>query len=47
MITRTTLFPALILALQLGAGIMYACDADIRHAAYWLFAAGLTVAVTF
>ena len=45
--TRTQLFPALLIALDLGAAIMFAVDGDLRRTLYWLFAAGLTVVITF
>lgn len=35
-----------MIAMQVGAFVVYAVKMDVRHAAYWLFAAGITAAVT-
>lgn len=40
-------FPCLQIFVCLGASIIYACYGDWRRSLYWLFAAGLTVTVTF
>lgn len=45
--TRATVFPALLIVLDVGAAVVYALDGDIRRAIYWLAAAVLTVVVTF
>lgn len=45
--TRTQIFPVILIALDIGAAIMFAVDGDVRRALYWLFAAGLTVVITF
>jgi len=41
------IFPIILIILDLGAGIVYLFCGDIRHFLYWLFAAGLTICVTF
>lgn len=41
------LLPSILIALQVGAGVVYAAHGDIRKAAYWLAAAVLTISVTF
>lgn len=41
------MFPCLLIALDLGAGIMYAIEGDWRKVVYWFAAAVLNVAVTF
>ena len=45
--TRTQLFPALLIALDLGAAVVYALEPDVRRAIYGLAAAVLTTVVTF
>jgi hypothetical protein len=45
--TRAQVFPCLMIALSLGAAIMYVADGDLRRAFYWFCASGITVAVTF
>lgn len=45
---RTTqILPMILMAIDLGAGIVYACHGDIRRAIYWVAAATLTATVTF
>ena len=46
-LTRTTVFPALLVLLDLGAAVMYGLEGDWRRGLYWLFAAGLTAVVTW
>lgn len=46
-ITPSQYFPLLLIALNLCASISYAYGGDYRRAMYWVFAAGLTVTVTF
>ena len=41
------IFPALLIALDVGAAIMYATAGDVRKTVYWIAAAVLNVAVTF
>ena len=41
------IFPCVLIALDLGAGIMYAFEGDWRKVVYWVAAAVLNVAVTF
>ena len=43
----TKLFPFALIALDVGAALVYAWHCDIRHAIYWLAAATLTATVTF
>jgi hypothetical protein len=45
--SRTQMFPALLIVLDLGASAVYAFDADARRSVYWLAAAILTFVVTF
>jgi hypothetical protein len=40
------LFAFVLVALQLAACVAYAVQRDWRHASYWFFAAGITLAVT-
>ncbi|MCC8160098.1 MAG: hypothetical protein LIO53_02060 [Oscillospiraceae bacterium] len=44
---RTKIFPVLLMALDVGAGILYAWQGDVRKTIYWLAAAVLNAAVTF
>ena len=44
---RTAIFPILLIALDLGASVVYAVALDWRRALYWLAAAVLTACVTF
>ena len=41
------IFPIILIALDVGAAIVYACCGDWRHMTYWLAAATLTATVTF
>lgn len=41
------LFPTIIIALSLGAAIVYAVKGDVRHAIYWFAAATLNISVTY
>lgn len=41
------LFPSLLIALDVGAGVVYACHGDVRRMVYWLAAAVLTATVTY
>ena len=41
------LLPTLMIALSIGAAIMYLTTHDYRRAMYWVFAAGLTATVTY
>lgn len=40
------MFPALLVALDVLAAVVYFCFGDVRRGLYWLFAAGLTITVT-
>lgn len=40
-------FPSLLIALDVGAGIVYACHGDLRRMIYWFAAAVLTATVTY
>ena len=44
---RTAIFPILLIALDLGASVVYAVALDWRRALYWIAAAVLTACVTF
>ena len=44
--TRQTLFPFLLIALNLGASLVYLIEADWRRGIYWFAAAVLTLCVT-
>ena len=39
-------FPYILIILQIGAGVVYACAKDTRMAVYWFAAAVLNIAVT-
>ncbi len=41
------IFPVALIALNLGATVVYAACRDYKMALYWLFAAGLNICVTF
>lgn len=41
------IFPTVLIALDLGAAIVYAKFCDWRHFIYWVSAATLTATVTF
>jgi hypothetical protein len=41
------IFPTVLIALDLGAAIVYAKFGDWRHFIYWVSAATLTATVTF
>ncbi len=41
------IFPLLLIALDIGAGIVYAAAGDYKKLIYWLAAAVLNIAVTF
>lgn len=41
------IFPIVLMALDVGAGIIYACDSEYRKCVYWIAAAVLNAAVTF
>lgn len=43
----TKIFPGIIIALSISAGIVYALKGDARHAIYWFSAAVLNISVTF
>ena len=40
------IFPIILIALDVGAAIVYACCGDWKHMTYWLAAATLTATVT-
>lgn len=44
---RAQIFPTLLIALDVGAGIFYALDGDFKRLVYWLAAATLTATVTY
>jgi hypothetical protein len=41
------IFPTIIIALSIGAAIIYAVKGDARHSIYWLSAAVLNISVTY
>lgn len=41
------IFPSVLMALDIMAGLVHAWDGDWRKAVYWLAAATLTATVTF
>lgn len=41
------IFPLLLIALDVGAGIVFATQGDWRKAVYWIAAAVLNIVVTF
>ena len=43
----TRIFPGIIIALSIGAGVVYAAKGDAKHAIYWFSAAVLNISVTF
>ena len=45
--SRSQVFPVLLIALDVGAAAIYAVDGDVRRVVYWLAAAVLTAVVTF
>ena len=45
--TRAQIFPALMIALDVFAAVVYAAEGDVRRTVYWMAAAILTVTVTF
>jgi hypothetical protein len=40
-------FPTAMLAMSVGAAIVYAFDGDVRRTIYWLAAAVITASVTY
>ena len=44
---NSLIFPTVLIALDIGAAIVYLCHQDIRHFIYWIAAAVLTAAVTY
>ena len=45
--TRTQIFPSILIVLDCAAAITYTYTPDLRRAIYWLAAAVLTACVTF
>ncbi len=43
----TKIFSVILMALDLGAAVAYACNCDWKRAIYWIAAATLTATVTF
>lgn len=43
----TRVFPTIMIALSIGAAVVYAWAGDVRRAIYWTAAAVLTASVTF
>ena len=44
---KTYIFPCLLIALDIGAAIMYGTECDWRKVVYWIAAAVLNITVTF
>lgn len=44
---KTKIFPAVLIALDLGAAVVYGIAGDTRKVIYWVAAAVLNAAVTF
>lgn len=44
---KTKIFPVVLIALDVGAGIVYAAQGDWKKAVYWIAAAVLNITVTF
>lgn len=47
MINRKYIFPTILIALDLGAAILYGTGGDWKKTVYWIAAAVLNAAVTF
>lgn len=47
MFNVTKIFPLILIILDFGAGIVYACGGDIKKCIYWIAAAVLNICVTF
>ena len=43
----TLIFPTVLIALDVGAAIVYAVGGDFKRAVYWFAAATLTATVTY
>ena len=43
----TMIFPTVLIALDIGAAIVYAVGGDLKLAVYWFAAATLTATVTY
>lgn len=43
----TVIFPTVLIALDVGAAIVYAVGGDLKRAVYWFAAATLTATVTY
>ena len=43
----TIVFPTILIALDVGAAIVYAVGGDMKRCVYWLAAATLTATVTY
>ena len=43
----TMIFPTVLIALDIGAAIVYAVGGDLKRAVYWFAAATLTAKVTY
>lgn len=47
MIKKEYIFPVILIALDVGAGIVYGAAGDYKKLVYWLAAVVLNIAVTF
>ena len=43
----TKIFPLVLILLDFGASVIYACNGDIKKCIYWIAAAILNITVTF
>lgn len=41
------MLPTVLMAIDVAAGIVYACHGDVKRCVYWLAAATLTATVTY
>ena len=41
------MLPTVLMAIDVAAGIIYACNGDFKRCVYWLAAATLTATVTY
>lgn len=46
-VKATVIFPTVLIALDVGAAIVYAACGDFKRAVYWFAAATLTATVTY
>ena len=44
---RTQILPLVLIIIDIGAGVVYGCEGDVRKCIYWIAAAVLSITVTF